>query len=39
VRLDPLDKDSLADFEYFTLTAQDGQSVPLSAFVPDKAAL
>ncbi|MEN8216286.1 MAG: efflux RND transporter permease subunit [Pseudomonadota bacterium] len=31
VRLDSLDKDSLADFDYFTLTAQDGQQVPLSA--------
>ena len=31
VRLDRLDKDSLADLEYFTLTTQDGQQVPLSA--------
>ena len=33
VRLAPLDRDSLADFDYFTLTAQDGQQVPLSAVV------
>jgi len=31
VRLDSLDKDSLADFNYFTLTAKDGQQVPLTA--------
>ena len=31
VRLDSLDKDSIADFEYFTLTSADGQQVPLSA--------
>jgi hydrophobic/amphiphilic exporter-1 (mainly G- bacteria), HAE1 family len=31
VRLDHLDKNSLADLEYFTLTTQDGQQVPLSA--------
>jgi HAE1 family hydrophobic/amphiphilic exporter-1 len=30
IRLDPLDKDSLDDFDYFTLTTQDGQQVPLS---------
>jgi len=31
VRLDRLDRDSLADLDYFTLTTQDGQQVPLSA--------
>jgi len=31
VRLNSSDKDSIADFEYFTLTAKDGQQVPLSA--------
>ncbi len=31
VRLHAMDKDSLADFEYFTLTAKDGQQVPLTA--------
>lgn len=31
VRLDRLDRDSLADLDYFTLTTQNGQQVPLSA--------
>ncbi len=33
VRLQSLDKDSIADFEYFTLTGKDGQQVPLNAVV------